>query len=275
MRAPGERCRIGERATAMCRRSGQSRAHVRTARHVARRRHRQRKTQMSRSDRSLTAAAPRVLAVRSRRRPGARVSNRRRLVHQVAASAPSSRPATTPSRSLGAKVSIGPPPAPVAVSLGTFSFEVGPNCYSCTRRRRRRPRRSSRSTAYTQPAPHSLRVDSSGPNDFLTFSRPAPLVFDFGNHGSGHRPGRDRTLEPGGEGVRRPVRDRRAPATYAGAGAGQLRADARRLRRRRVRRAPPQSLTPRTPRARREKKMVPARRVELPTFALRMRCSTN
>jgi len=81
---------------------------------------------------------------------------------------------------LGNTLSVSPSPAPFAVTLGTLSFEVGPNCYSCTQH-------------VSADALIDLTVDgvhgqldlpyawsSSGPNDFLTFSTPAPVVFDLG-----------------------------------------------------------------------------------------------
>jgi hypothetical protein len=81
---------------------------------------------------------------------------------------------------LGNTLSVSPSPAPVAVSLGTLSFEVGPNCYSCAQH-------------VSADALVDLTVDgvhgqldlpyawsSSGPNDFLTFSTPTPVVFDLG-----------------------------------------------------------------------------------------------
>jgi hypothetical protein len=81
---------------------------------------------------------------------------------------------------LGNTLSVSPSPAAFAVTLGTLSFEVGPNCYSCTQH-------------VSADALIDLTVDgvhgqldlpyawsSSGPNDFLTFSTPAPVVFDLG-----------------------------------------------------------------------------------------------
>lgn len=83
----------------------------------------------------------------------------------------------------GDTLSVAASPAPVVVSLGSFYFEVGPNCYSC-------------SLTPSFDAMIDLTVDgvtsqfdlpyawySSGPSDFLTFSTPAPVVFDFASLG--------------------------------------------------------------------------------------------
>ena len=83
----------------------------------------------------------------------------------------------------GDTITIAPPSAPVVVTLGTFSFEVGWNCNSC-------------SLTPSFDAMIGLTVDgitnqldlpyfwySSGPSDFLTFATPAPVMFDFGSQG--------------------------------------------------------------------------------------------
>jgi len=83
----------------------------------------------------------------------------------------------------GDKVSIAMPQAPVAISLGTFWFEVGPNCYSCTLT----PSFDAILDVKVQGETQQLHIPyawhSSGPNDYLTFSQSAPLMFDFGNKG--------------------------------------------------------------------------------------------
>ena len=84
----------------------------------------------------------------------------------------------------GNKVSIAMPQAPVAISLGTFWFEVGPNCYSCTLT----PSFDAILDVKVQGDTQQLHIPyawhSSGPSDFLTFSQVAPLMFDFGNKGT-------------------------------------------------------------------------------------------
>ena len=84
---------------------------------------------------------------------------------------------------VGDTLSVAASPVPVAISLGSYSFEVGPNCYAC-------------SLTPSYDALIDLTVDgvtsqfdlpyawySAGPSDFLTFSTPAPVVFDFGSLG--------------------------------------------------------------------------------------------
>jgi len=83
----------------------------------------------------------------------------------------------------GDKISIAMPQAPVAISLGTFWFEVGPNCYTCSLT----PSFDAILDVKVQGTTQQLHIPyawhSSGPNDFLTFSEAAPLMFDFGSKG--------------------------------------------------------------------------------------------
>ena len=83
----------------------------------------------------------------------------------------------------GAKVSMAMPQAPLAISLGTFWFEVGPNCYSCTLTPSYDAIVDVKVHGDTQQLHIPYAWHSAGPNDFLTFSQPAPLMFDFGNQG--------------------------------------------------------------------------------------------
>ena len=147
----------------------------------------------------------------------------------------------------GAKVSMAMPQAPLAISLGTFWFEVGPNCYSCTLTPSFDAILDVKVHGDTQqlhiPVCVALRRAERLPH--LLAAGAADVRLRQPGH-AGHRPGRDRDpREPGRQGVRRPVRDRLAGACvdHAGSRAGQLRADACRLRRRRVRCASPPSLT--------------------------------
>jgi len=84
----------------------------------------------------------------------------------------------------GASLSIAMPQTPVAISLGTFWFEVGPNCYSCSLT----PSFDAILDVNVQGVTQQLDIPyawySSGPNDFLTFSQPAPVMFDFGPQGT-------------------------------------------------------------------------------------------
>ena len=83
----------------------------------------------------------------------------------------------------GATLDVALGAAPISISLGSYTFEVGPNCYSCT-------------LTPTFDALIDVTVDgltlqldlpyawsSSGPDDYLTFATPAPLLFDFGAMG--------------------------------------------------------------------------------------------
>ena len=83
----------------------------------------------------------------------------------------------------GDKVSIAMPQTPVAISLGTFWFEVGPNCYSCTLTPSYDAILDVKVHGETQQLHIPYAWHSAGPNDFLTFSQAAPLMFDFGNQG--------------------------------------------------------------------------------------------
>jgi hypothetical protein len=83
----------------------------------------------------------------------------------------------------GAQVSMAMPQAPVAISLGTFWFEVGPNCYSCSLTPSFDAIVDVKVDGDTQQLHIPYAWHSSGPNDFLSFSQPAPLMFDFGNQG--------------------------------------------------------------------------------------------
>jgi len=83
----------------------------------------------------------------------------------------------------GATFSIAMPLAPVAISLGTFWFEAGPNCYSCTLTPSFDAVLDVNADGNTQQLHIPYAWYSSGPNDFLTFSQPAPVTFDFGSQG--------------------------------------------------------------------------------------------
>jgi hypothetical protein len=72
---------------------------------------------------------------------------------------------------------------PVAVSLGEYSFEVGPNCYSCTLTPSFDALLDVTIDGITRQFDVPYAWSSSGPTDFLTFSAAAPLLFDFGPQG--------------------------------------------------------------------------------------------
>jgi hypothetical protein len=73
--------------------------------------------------------------------------------------------------------------APTVFTLGTFMFEVGPNCWSCSLT----PSFNALLDVTVNGMTHQFDLPyswySNGPNDFLSFSTPAPVMFDFGNFG--------------------------------------------------------------------------------------------
>ncbi len=83
----------------------------------------------------------------------------------------------------GETVTLAAPTGPTHVSLGQYSFEVGPNCMSCSLT----PSFDALIDVTVDGV--TLQVDlpyawhSTGPTDYLTFSTPAPMMFDFGNLG--------------------------------------------------------------------------------------------
>jgi hypothetical protein len=83
----------------------------------------------------------------------------------------------------GDKLSIAMPQTPVAITLGSFWFEVGPNCYSCTLTPAFDALLDVKVHGQTKQFDIPYSWYSQGPNDYLTFSTPAPLMFDFGNQG--------------------------------------------------------------------------------------------
>ena len=83
----------------------------------------------------------------------------------------------------GDRFNIAMPQTPVEISLGTFWFEVGPNCYSCTLTPSFDAILDVKVRGETQQLHIPYAWYSAGPNDFLTFSQSAPLMFDFGNQG--------------------------------------------------------------------------------------------
>ncbi len=72
---------------------------------------------------------------------------------------------------------------PTAFTLGTFVFEVGPNCWACTLT----PSFNGLLDVTVDGMTHQFDLPyswySNGPNDFLSFATPAPVMFDFGNLG--------------------------------------------------------------------------------------------
>jgi hypothetical protein len=83
----------------------------------------------------------------------------------------------------GSTLTIAAPTTPVVVALGGFSFEVGPNCWSCTLTPSFDALIDITVDGMTQQVDLPYNWYSSGPNDSLSFATPAPVVFDFGNLG--------------------------------------------------------------------------------------------
>ncbi|MDQ6639061.1 MAG: PEPxxWA-CTERM sorting domain-containing protein [Pseudomonadota bacterium] len=81
----------------------------------------------------------------------------------------------------GDTITLATPPSPVSVSLGSFSFEVGPNCWGCTLTPSFDALIDVTVDGLTQQLDLPYSWYSSGPNDYLAFSTPAALMFDFGS----------------------------------------------------------------------------------------------
>jgi hypothetical protein len=73
--------------------------------------------------------------------------------------------------------------APVTISLGDYTFEVGPNCYSCTLTPTFNALLDVTVDGLTLQLNLPYAWSSSGPDDYLSFATPAPLLFDFGAMG--------------------------------------------------------------------------------------------
>jgi hypothetical protein len=84
---------------------------------------------------------------------------------------------------VGSTVTIAASPVPVAFSLGSFSFEVGPNCWGCTLTPSFDALVDLTVDGVTQQFDLPYSWYSSGPSDFLVFAKPAPVVFDFDSLG--------------------------------------------------------------------------------------------
>jgi hypothetical protein len=83
----------------------------------------------------------------------------------------------------GATLDVALSAAPVSISLGSYTFEVGPNCYSCTLTPTFNALIDVTVDGLTLQLELPYAWSSSGPDDYLTFATPAPLLFDFGAMG--------------------------------------------------------------------------------------------
>jgi len=83
----------------------------------------------------------------------------------------------------GSAITIAMPTTPASVVLGTYSFEVGPNCWGCTLT----PTFNALIDLTVDGITHQFDLPytwySSGPSDYLTVAAPAPVVFDFDSLG--------------------------------------------------------------------------------------------
>ena len=84
---------------------------------------------------------------------------------------------------VGSPVTVAASPASTAVTLGTYSFDVGWNCSACTLTPSFDALIDLTVDGLTQQVDLPYAWYSSGPSDFLTFSTPTPVVFDFGSLG--------------------------------------------------------------------------------------------
>ena len=83
----------------------------------------------------------------------------------------------------GGTVTVDVSSAPVVVSLGTFMFEVGWNCNTCLLTPSFGAMIDLTVDGITKQIDLPYSWYSSGPSDFLAFSTPAPVMFDFGSLG--------------------------------------------------------------------------------------------
>ncbi|HEV7575022.1 MAG TPA: PEPxxWA-CTERM sorting domain-containing protein [Caldimonas sp.] len=81
----------------------------------------------------------------------------------------------------GDTITIGAATTPVVVSLGGYSFEVGPNCWGCTLTPSFDALIDVTVDGLTRQIDLPYSWYSSGPSDFLSFATPAPVLFDFGS----------------------------------------------------------------------------------------------
>lgn len=86
-------------------------------------------------------------------------------------------------RFVGDTVAVAASPVPAVVTLGNYTFDVGPNCTSCTSKLSFDAWIDLTIDGVTQAFELPFTWHSSGPNDFLTFAKPKPVTFDFDSLG--------------------------------------------------------------------------------------------
>ena len=84
---------------------------------------------------------------------------------------------------LGATDTFATPTSPIDVTIATYSFEIGPNCWSCSLTPSFDAIFDITIDGVTKQLDLPYAWHSSGLNDFLTFGTAAPVQFDFGNMG--------------------------------------------------------------------------------------------
>jgi hypothetical protein len=84
---------------------------------------------------------------------------------------------------IGANLTVAASPTPVAVTLGSYSFEVGPNCTTCKLKPSFDAWIDLTVNGVTQAFDLPYVWHSAGPQDFLTFAKPKPVTFDFDSLG--------------------------------------------------------------------------------------------
>ena len=86
-------------------------------------------------------------------------------------------------RFVGSTVTVAASPSPTVVTLGNYTFDVGPNCFSCASKLSFDASIDLTIDGVTQAFELPFTWHSSGPNDFLTFAKPEPVTFDFDSLG--------------------------------------------------------------------------------------------
>jgi hypothetical protein len=83
----------------------------------------------------------------------------------------------------GASTVVATPYAPIDVTIASYSFEVGPNCYACTSTPSFDALIDITVDGVTRQLDLPYSWSSAGPNDYLTFAATAPIRFDLGAAG--------------------------------------------------------------------------------------------
>lgn len=84
----------------------------------------------------------------------------------------------------GSTTRFATPFSPLEITLADYTFEVGPNCYSCSLRPSFDALIDITIDGVTKQIDLPYSWSSSGPNDFLTFGDAAPVGFDQAGRGT-------------------------------------------------------------------------------------------